>query len=104
MREIINQQDAEIAELNRTFESLNNQHRKKNEEIAKLKKRLSQFEHQKWNDLWSNLLHVENVLFAKLVFSMAVIRNFYLQNACNQAVTKFDTMMSVVMTDWGYMC
>lgn len=45
MREIINQQDAEIAELNRTFESLNNQHRKKNEEIAKLKKRLSQFEH-----------------------------------------------------------
>lgn len=45
MRETINQQDAEIAELNRTFESLNNQHRKKNEEIAKLKKRLSQFEH-----------------------------------------------------------
>ena len=45
MREIINQQDAEIAELNRTFESLNNQHRKKDEEIAKLKKRLSQFEH-----------------------------------------------------------
>lgn len=45
MRETINQQDAEIAELNRTFESLNNQHRKKDEEIAKLKKRLSQFEH-----------------------------------------------------------
>lgn len=45
MRETINQQDAEIAELNRTFESLNNQHRKKNEEIAKLKKRLSKFEH-----------------------------------------------------------
>lgn len=35
---------------------------------------------------------------------MAVIRNFYLQNACNQAVTKFDTMMSIVMADWGYMC
>ena len=45
MRETINQQRAEIAELNRTFESLNNQHRKRNEEIAKLKKRLSQFEH-----------------------------------------------------------
>lgn len=45
MRETINQQRAEVAELNRTFESLNNQHRKRNEEIAKLKKRLSQFEH-----------------------------------------------------------
>ncbi len=45
MRETINQQRAEVAELNRTFESLNNQLRKRNEEIAKLKKRLSQFEH-----------------------------------------------------------
>ena len=45
MRETINQQRAEVAELNRTFESFNNQLRKRNEEIAKLKKRLSQFEH-----------------------------------------------------------
>ena len=45
MRETINQQYAEVAELNRTLESLNNQLRKKNEETAKLKKRLSQFEH-----------------------------------------------------------
>ena len=45
MRETINQQRAEVAELNRTFESFNNQLRKRNEEIAKLEKRLSQFEH-----------------------------------------------------------
>lgn len=40
MREIINQQYVEIAILNRNIELLNNQHRKKNEEIAQLKNSL----------------------------------------------------------------
>ncbi|UEA63777.1 hypothetical protein LK429_04215 [Hoylesella buccalis] len=40
MRETINQQYVEIAILNRNIELLNNQHRKKNEEIAQLKNSL----------------------------------------------------------------
>ena len=44
MREAINQQHAEITKLNRNIESWNHQLRKKNEEIAKLKNRLSKHE------------------------------------------------------------
>ena len=44
IREAINQQHAEITKLNRNIESLNHQLCKKNEEIAKLKKRLSKYE------------------------------------------------------------
>ena len=40
MRETIYQQYVEIAILNRNIELLNNQHRKKNEEIAQLKNSL----------------------------------------------------------------
>ena len=44
MRETINQQHTEITKLNRNIESLNHQLRKKNEEIAELKKLLSKYE------------------------------------------------------------
>ena len=49
MRETINQQYAEIAKLNRNIESLNRQIRKKDEENARLKERLSKYEKPKKN-------------------------------------------------------
>ena len=44
MRETIDQQYAEIAKLNRNIEALNRQIRKKDEENARLKERLSKYE------------------------------------------------------------
>ena len=44
MRETIDQQYAEIAKLNRNIEALNRQLRKKDEENAGLKERLSKYE------------------------------------------------------------
>ena len=49
MRETINQQYAEIAKLNRNIEALNRQIRKKDEENARLKERLSKYEKPKKN-------------------------------------------------------
>ena len=49
MRETINRQYAEIAKLNRNIESLNRQIRKKDETIAKLTERLSEYENPKKN-------------------------------------------------------
>ena len=49
MRETINQQYAEIAKLNRNIEALNHQIRKKDEENARLKERLSKYEKPKKN-------------------------------------------------------
>ena len=49
MREAIDQQYAEIAKLNRNIEALNRQLRKKNEENARLKERLSKYEKPKKN-------------------------------------------------------
>ena len=45
MRKTIDQQYSEIARLSRNIEALNHQPRKKNEEIAKLRERLSKYEH-----------------------------------------------------------
>ena len=45
MRKTIDQQYSEIARLNRNIEALNHQLRKKNEENAKLRERLSKYEH-----------------------------------------------------------
>ena len=45
MRKIIDQQYSEIARLSRNIEALNHQLRKKNEENAKLRERLSKYEH-----------------------------------------------------------
>lgn len=47
MRETIDQQYAEIAKLNRNIEALNHQIRKKDEENARLKERLSKYEKPK---------------------------------------------------------
>ena len=44
MRETIDQQYAEIAKLNRNIEAQNRQIRKKDEENARLKERLSKYE------------------------------------------------------------
>ena len=49
MRETIDQQYAEIARLNRNIEALNRQIRKKDEENARLKERLSKYEKPKKN-------------------------------------------------------
>ena len=49
MRETIDQQYAEIVQLNRNIESLNQQIRKKDEENARLKERLSKYEKPKKN-------------------------------------------------------
>ena len=49
MRETIDQQYAEIAKLNRNIEALNHQIRKKDEENARLKERLSKYEKPKKN-------------------------------------------------------
>ena len=49
MRETIDQQYAEIVQLNRNIESLNQQIRKKDEENARLKERLSKYEKHKKN-------------------------------------------------------
>ena len=49
MRETIGLQYAEIAKLNRNIESLNRQIRKKDEENARLKERLSKYEKPKKN-------------------------------------------------------
>lgn len=49
IRETIDQQYAEIAKLNRNIEALNHQIRKKDEENARLKERLSKYEKPKKN-------------------------------------------------------
>ena len=49
MRETIDQQYAEIAKLNRNIEALYHQMRKKDEENARLKERLSKYEKPKKN-------------------------------------------------------
>ena len=49
MRETIDQQYAEIAKLNRNIEALNHHIRKKDEENARLKERLSKYEEPKKN-------------------------------------------------------
>ena len=56
MRETIDQQYAEIAKLNRNIEALNHQIRKKDEENARLKERLSKYEKTKRNSCNSSTL------------------------------------------------
>ena len=58
MRETINQQYVEITKLSCNIESLNNQLRKKNEEITELKDRLSKYENPDKSSSNLSLIHI----------------------------------------------